>query len=60
MSDLEPNTEQRVCDTYIYEIPDQNVFEGLDRQGNAPPDDMYQHFYTETIHMAKGKYTKFK
>jgi hypothetical protein len=47
MSDLEPNTEQRECGTITNEIPDQNVYEGLDRQGNAPPGDMYQ-LFTET------------
>jgi hypothetical protein len=48
MSDLDPNTEQSECDTNAYEIPDQNVYEGLDRQDNAPSGEMYQHLYTET------------
>jgi hypothetical protein len=48
MSGLVPNTEQRECDTNTYEIPDQNVYEGLDRQGNDLPADTYQHLYTET------------
>ncbi|XP_060582462.1 uncharacterized protein LOC132738861 isoform X2 [Ruditapes philippinarum] len=48
MSDLEPNTEQNECVTNTYEIPDQNVYEGLNRQDNAPSGEMYQHLYTET------------
>jgi hypothetical protein len=48
VSDLDPNTEQTEYDTNTYEIPDQNVYEGLDRQDNTQSDETYQHLYTET------------
>ncbi|XP_060562296.1 uncharacterized protein LOC132721930 [Ruditapes philippinarum] len=48
VSVLEPNTEQTEYDTNTYEIPDQNVYEGLDRQDNALSGETYQHLYTET------------